>query len=165
MILLELFGGVYQTRRLDDREAVDRIVNHGGVGDPDDVVFAEEIQLPNKMILVWFSRMNQGYACTFAEESRNPRDYRFKFAPTGTGNEFKVYGAVAQIIRDFIDEVSPAYVSMEGHTPRQSAIYARAIRRVQLPGDYTYQIDGSEVLIYDSSNPLNNEQNYQGREE
>lgn len=134
MILLELFAGTYQLRQLDAEEIGEQL---GELMDEGDIARAYEFWTGPKKVVIYFAATGDGvFDCSFAEISNNPRDYRFKFVPTGTGDQFKVYGAVAQCIREFIDEFHPAAITMLGTTPQQSSLYQRAIKRVQFPSGY-----------------------------
>ena len=139
MILLELFAGLHQVRALDAPEIEEMLVSTG-MGDPGDIVRAYEFQHSDKRIIIWFSLLSTGkYECSFGLKSDNPYDYAYNFNPTGTGNEFKVYGAVAQCIREFIHEFQPNLIWMTGYDERQGALYKKATRRVLLPDGYAFE--------------------------
>lgn len=145
MILLELFSGRYSIRHLE-RDEIEEVL--GELLDGQDIVRAYDFLSGPKRIITYFSLIGPNkFDCSFAEITGNPYDYPYKFAPTGTGDQFKVYGAVAQSIREFIDEYSPDAITMLGTTPQQSNLYARATKRVQLPPGYSFkQEPGRETI-------------------
>ena len=147
MILLELFTGLHQVRDLDDEEIESALVSQG-MGDSGDIVRAYEYQHDDKRIMIWFMNLGRGrYECSFGLRSMNPYDYPFNFKPTGTGNEFKVYGAVAQCIREFIADFQPNVVTMVGYDERQTNLYRKAVRRVLLPAGYQFEVQGKGAEI------------------
>lgn len=122
-----------------DSEEIEHLLIDTGMGESGDVVRAYEFQHSNKLIIIWFSDLGgERYECSFGLRNHNPYDYPYNFSPTGTGNEFKVYGAVAQCIREFIAEFQPNTVTMVGYDERQSALYKKATRRVLLPAGYEF---------------------------
>ena len=138
MILLELFAGVHQVRDLDADE-IEEMLIATGMGEPGDVVRAYEMHNGNRLIIIWFSNLGSGrYECSFGLKGDNPYDYAYNFNATGTGNEFKVYGAVAQCIREFIHDFQPKVITMVGYTERQAELYRKATRRVLLPSGYEF---------------------------
>lgn len=150
MILLELFSGVHTLRELDDEEIESMLVSNG-MGDSGDIVMAHEFQFEDKRIIIWFSDLGQGrFECSFGLKSDNPLDYPYNFNPTGTRNEFKVYGAVAQSIREFIETRYPKAVLMIGYNDRQSK---RAARRVLMPQGYQIadHPSGSQIVRDEAS--------------
>lgn len=138
MILLELFSGVHQVRVLDTNE-IEEMLIATEMAESGDVARAYEMQNGNRRIIIWFTILGSGrYECSFGLKGDNPYDYAYNFNATGTGNEFKVYGAVAQCIREFIHEFQPNVITMVGYTDRQSELYRKATRRVLLPTGYEF---------------------------
>ncbi len=143
MILLELFTGSHNVRDLDDEE-VEHMLIDTGMAETGDIARAYEMQNGGRRIIIWFAHLGSGrYECSFGLKGENPYDYAYNFNPTGTGGEFKVYGAVAQCIREFIEEFQPKVVTMVGYNERQSALYRKATRRVLLPSGYEFDMSRS----------------------
>lgn len=138
MILLELFTGTHNVRDLDPDEVEELLINPG-MGEQGDVARAYVFEHSGRRIIIWFNDLSKGrYECSFGLRSDSPYDYPYDFNPTGTGNEFKVYSAVAQCIREFISEFAPNAITMVGYDDRQSALYKKAARRVMLPAGYEF---------------------------
>lgn len=144
-------------RELDDDEVDEMIVAHE-LADEGEVAKAFEFNNGPNRIIIWFTHLLNGrYECSFGLKNSNPYDYPFSFSPTGTGNEFKVYGAVAQCIREFIAEFSPTAISMVGYDDRQTALYKRAMSRVSLPNGYGVDLKsgGVQIIKVDPSSESN----------
>lgn len=74
--------------------------------------------------------------CDFAQEKFGK--FRLDFDQTGAGSPFKVYGAVAQCLRLFIEESKPDLIKISGFEEKQEQLYRKILGRAQLPAGYKF---------------------------
>lgn len=142
MILLELFNQVDGVESLDSSDPLfksnwyDAYVLNGE--HQDTVFFFVQFDL---------GKFSFNFASFEDQNDEKPGGY-LAFRPTGRGDPFRIYATAATILRNFITREQPIYVSFEGYNSKQSALYAKALKRVTPPEGYEVQtiIDTTMII-------------------
>lgn len=85
---------------------------------------------------------------SFEDQNDEKPDGFLTFRPTGRGDQFRIYAAAGNILRDFLEREQPIYVSVEGYNDRQSALYLKALKRASVPEGYqVWNVHSSTMIV------------------
>lgn len=108
------------------------------------------VEIGDKTIIAFFESMGDGgYWFSFGEVEDGPNydKKRLRYNARGTRGEFKVFGAVIHLLREFITKFNPPRILIEGYEWKQIKLYASMAKRLLAPEGYSVEVHEGTVFI------------------